>query len=402
MNSKGFDDWFEVFRAGTHTDSSGRKLTFTPADIDGIAQSYNASNHEAPIVIGHPTDNAPAWGWVKGLKSKGGVLLAHAGQVVPEFADMVKQGMFKKRSISLYPDNRLKHIGFLGSVPPVVKGLKDLQFKDDPGAGAVTIEFGEQSRWAFDSIAELLRRIREYFIEKEGVDQADKMLPNWQIEDIQAAAKAEPDEPVPMYSEKNTKKEKAMGWKDLLKRKIDELPDDQAGATPLTAGQFSEADIAKAKQDAIAEGRKQAEAEFAETRKKERADARKAETKAFCERLKKEGKLLPAWEKLGLVGFLNSLDGETVIEFSEGQKKSELDFMKQLLEELPKTVTFGEHAGRDKDAGAKGTAGEQMGALARKMMLDRKDLTFGHAFAEVQRENPDLAKEYEIEIRGGE
>lgn len=124
------DGWVEIFRAGKHVDSQGRSRDFSVADLDRMVGSYQPAQHEAPVVIGHPKDNAPAWGWVEALKRDGAVALAKFKQVQPEFADMADQGLFKKRSISLYPDGSLRHVGFLGAQPPAVKGLRDFSLGD--------------------------------------------------------------------------------------------------------------------------------------------------------------------------------------------------------------------------------------------------------------------------------
>ena len=129
----------EVFRAGDHVDSAGRPHTFTEVDLDRIA-AYDPARHEAPLVIGHPEHNAPAYGWVDRVYREGAVLKADFKDVAPEFADLVKAGRFKKRSISLYPGGDLRHVGFLGAVPPAIKGLKDVQFAEGE---ASTFEFGE-------------------------------------------------------------------------------------------------------------------------------------------------------------------------------------------------------------------------------------------------------------------
>lgn len=124
------DGWVEIFRAGKHVDSLGRNRDFSVADLDRMVGSYQPAQHEAPVVIGHPKDNAPAWGWVESLKRDGEVALAKFKQVQPEFADMAGRGLFKKRSISLYPDGSLRHVGFLGAQPPAVKGLRDFSLGD--------------------------------------------------------------------------------------------------------------------------------------------------------------------------------------------------------------------------------------------------------------------------------
>lgn len=135
-----FDKFFEIFRVGKHTDSRGNEREWKEADLDKMADSYDPKKHEAPIVVGHPKDNHPAFGWIDGLKREGDVLLAKAKDVVSDFEDMVKAGMFKKRSISVYPDGSLRHVGFLGAAPPAVKGLKDLEFKDEEEITEVELE----------------------------------------------------------------------------------------------------------------------------------------------------------------------------------------------------------------------------------------------------------------------
>ncbi len=124
------NQWVEVFRAGEQTDSTGRTRNWNSSDLEEIVNNYNAKTHEAPIVIGHPKENAPAFGWVEGLKTDGKVLFAKFKQLVPEFVNAVKNGMYKKRSISLYPDLTLRHVGFLGAIPPAVKGLADIKFTE--------------------------------------------------------------------------------------------------------------------------------------------------------------------------------------------------------------------------------------------------------------------------------
>ena len=93
----------EIFIAGTRADNSGKEVTITPDDLNAIAKGYNPSFHEAPIVIGHPDDNAPAYGWVKSLSAKGDKLYAEFGEMDAGFVDLVKQGRYKKLSASFYP-----------------------------------------------------------------------------------------------------------------------------------------------------------------------------------------------------------------------------------------------------------------------------------------------------------
>lgn len=129
------DIWKEVFKAGLHNDAGGNEKDWTIEDLDTIAAKYNNQlpdeKHEAPVVIGHPVNNSPAYAWVEQLKRDGERLLAKFNQLDPEFEQLIKDGKYKKVSIALYPDMMLRHVGYLGAVPPAVKGLKDTNFNSD-------------------------------------------------------------------------------------------------------------------------------------------------------------------------------------------------------------------------------------------------------------------------------
>lgn len=122
---------FEIFRTGTHTSNNGVTKSYSVSDLNAIVDSYNPQNLEAPLVLGHPKSNSPAFGWIETLRVVGDRLIAKAKDVVPEFLDAVKKGLFKKRSISLDKDGKLRHVGFLGAAIPAVQGLADIQFSED-------------------------------------------------------------------------------------------------------------------------------------------------------------------------------------------------------------------------------------------------------------------------------
>ena len=122
---------FEIFKIGTHTSDKGFTKEYNLDDLNFIAQSYNPTEDEAPIVIGHPVDNSPAFGWISSLEvTEDGKLVADApdDKLHPDFLNAVQAGLYKKRSISLTPEGKLRHVGFLGGALPAVKGLADIQF----------------------------------------------------------------------------------------------------------------------------------------------------------------------------------------------------------------------------------------------------------------------------------
>lgn len=129
-----------IFKAGKQTASSGVTIEFSEADVLATAEAYDPSLHEAPIVIGHPEQEDPAYGWISHLAAQAGSLYATPSQLNADFAEMVKAGAYKKVSASFYPPEHpnnptpgvyaLRHVGFLGAQPPAVKGLKPTQFSD--------------------------------------------------------------------------------------------------------------------------------------------------------------------------------------------------------------------------------------------------------------------------------
>jgi hypothetical protein len=135
--------WIELFRAGDY----GDKGSYGEADIDKMIAQYDPGKHEAPVVIGHPEHNAPAYGWVEALKRVGKVLMGKLAQVQPEFEELVRKGLFKKRSISFYTTPQgpaLRHVGFLGAMPPEVKGLADVKLASFSAGAFQAIEFTEE------------------------------------------------------------------------------------------------------------------------------------------------------------------------------------------------------------------------------------------------------------------
>lgn len=153
---------FEIFKTGIHTSDKGISKEYTLDDLNFIANSYKPEEDEAPIVIGHPENNDPAFGWVNSLSvSEDGKLLADAPEdkLHPDFLNALKEGRYKKRSISLTPEGKLRHIGFLGAAKPAVKGLSDIQFSS-PSSEVYEFEIAE-----------------EKIVEKETVEQEPEIDP---------------------------------------------------------------------------------------------------------------------------------------------------------------------------------------------------------------------------------
>ena len=135
----------EIFRAGRHISSNGAKVTITPDDLQACAENYDPDDAPAPLVVGHPKTDDPAYGWVQSLEQRDGKLYATPkSDVDPSFAEAVNEGKYNRVSAAFYAPNApgnpkrgaisLKHVGFLGGVAPAVKGMKPARIvADTPG-----------------------------------------------------------------------------------------------------------------------------------------------------------------------------------------------------------------------------------------------------------------------------
>lgn len=347
----------QIFKAGKRTASDGRALTFTEADLKATAAAYDPALHEAPLVIGHPKTNDPAFGWTKSLAfGEGGLLVAEPHQVNPEFAELVNSGAFKKISASFYvpdsPDNPkpgvyyLRHVGFLGAQAPAVKGLKPAEFAADEKG---VVEFMD---WSDRDNASLWRSLRDWIIGKFGKDEADKVVPDYLVTSLQESAVTQPSDLAPAgadvnYSEKNDVE------KAELERRERELK------------------AQKEEHDRKA-------VEFAEREKKlqEQETARRRDAIATkVKALVAAGKVLPK-DEAAVVEFAMAQAVDGTIEFGEGDKKVKKPagaWFLEFLEALPKRVDF-----KERGAGAD-PASPGSDPLAKAAEISRRAVEFQEA-----------------------
>ncbi len=305
----------EIFRAGTRKDANGKRVTITRDDLQVVVDNYSPQFHEAPIVVGHPKNDDPAFGWIEHLLLDGDVLKAKPKQVDAQFAEQVREGRYKKISAAFYlphsksnpkPDGfYLRHVGFLGAMPPAVKGLQDPMFNDNAND---VVEFSDWTQ------ANLWQRMRDFLISKFGLDEADKVLPAWQVQSLQEEVLRNEMTVEANFAETDSinkpQGEPEMSEED--KKRLAEL----------------EAENAQLKADKQAAIKAQTEAENAE----------------FAESLVAEGKLTPKQKEAALT-LLNADHGS--VEFSETGFKDQL---KAFMRELPKVVEFSEVATKEKAA----------------------------------------------------
>lgn len=290
--------WLEVFSSGTHTSGNGVTKTYTDDDLVNLAKTYNEQkDHEAPLVLGHPATDDPAYGWTKKLKAAGSKLLAYVDQVEDAIVSAVNKGSYKKVSIAIYPNGLLRHIGLLGAVPPAVKGLASVKFAE----GLEFDEFTETMDGARPTIAaKVFAEIRDFMVEKFGLVIPPAPLPG--------------DD----FSELKQQEEKDMKEVDDLKAQVTALEGKLAEQATQFAAQFTEVSTGfKTLSDLVTASIKTA----TDSTKASAFETAKAAFTAFCESLAKEGKILPAEKDAIIEEYADLLQAEETMTFAEGKEK---------------------------------------------------------------------------------
>lgn len=347
---------FRIFRPGKHTASCGTVTEFTKDDLAKAVQAYNAELYAAPLVIGHPKVEDRAYGQTAKLtQDEAGDVWAEPTQVEPTFSALVQDGGYPNRSVSWYlpdhPNNPVpgvlypKHIGFLGAVPPALKGLGKIEFGDGQAfdfgedATGLVVDFAtSEDAWtlasALRTAARAMRSMRDWMLAEKGAEEADKIVPSWQVEDAEREAIRQ--------------EERARNTQDSTV-----LPSfNEPTRTPETPTMTPE-EIA-----ALQAENERNKASLAQFQERETAIAAAermatvASISAGLQPLVEAGKLLPA-QRAQVANFMAGLDDtddSRTIEFGEapegGQvpKVSPRQFMQQFLNGLPKAVDFSDRS----------------------------------------------------------
>lgn len=305
----------EVFRPGTFKPMAGAAITYSAADLKAIADGYDPETAPAPVVVGHPDTDAPAFGWIEKLEYDPAAerLFATLHEIEPQFADLVKAGRFKKVSMAFFsPDSAHnpvpggwypKHVGFLGAAAPAVAGLRNAAFAA-PADAVFTAEFG-----LGEEVAGIFRAFRDFLIDKFSLEEAEKALPSWRIDWMEQADPKPSSFAAPPAPQPDPKKEDPA---------VTQQPD------PVFATR--EANLKKREDDLA----------------KREAAAAHGDNVNFAEGLVTAGKLLPA-SKDKVVAILDALPGTASVAFSEGGDKiTPAAALREVLDAQPKVVSFGE------------------------------------------------------------
>lgn len=377
------EPWVEAFKVGKVTDMAGKEHEFSESDLndlnEGIHNQLDAG-YQPPMVKGHPQLDDPRVASIVDSKVEDNVLKVKLDDVNPDFAEEVKKGGFKYLSAAIYSNLKkgLRHLGALGAHAPAMKGMAPLCFgegmfadQDKDATEQDVSVFAEPFAWdrlvprsVFESlvykisgIGRMFRSQREQLIEKDGIEAADKVFPEYAIKDIEEVesvlknAKDFPEQPKPVV-EKPAESTVSFGEPNEPgpdspeNGKQDPQPttpphDEPTASIPegnsSEAARLSEENAAlKAenealKADKLAAQRQKAEAAFSETLDNAIAEGR-------CTQIMKDNlmKVFGAMQAL-------PVDGEGC--FGEGDERiNPMQILDEAVKAMPKIVSFGEFA----------------------------------------------------------
>ena len=296
---KGFDDWIEIFKAGTQTDSKGRTRTFTQADLDQVVANHDP-DHPAPHVVTHNESYSPfAFGQAAELRRVGDVLQVKSQKVNPDFEKLVEIGALYERSVRLRPTAngfKLGHIAWLGAEAPAVQGLAPIQFEQGTDCFDYMLD-----TYTPGVLARTLRSLRDFLIEQFSLEQADDLVPDYVIEGLNDHV-------------------------SNLRNSDDDAAMFSRSSTTTTEGDmpFTQDDIDAAVAQGKEQGKAEAESDFssAENDLKTELDAerrknRTADYQALVDKAVDAGQLTPAQAE-GMVDFMLALPADS-FEFSVGE-----------------------------------------------------------------------------------
>lgn len=124
----------------------GQDVALTPELLAQLAASYDPALYQAPLVIGHPKTNSPAFGWLDKIEATPEGLFGSPINVDPAFAEAVTRAT-PQRSLSFWPADHpgsptpgqpyIRHLGVLGAVPPAIPGLRGADLATRSTASAI-------------------------------------------------------------------------------------------------------------------------------------------------------------------------------------------------------------------------------------------------------------------------
>lgn len=381
-------DDVEIFAAGLW---NGEETTIQ--DLDDIVSAFDQVGFQPPVKLGHnsqqedelfTTDGEPALGWVGSIKRVGDKLLADLKELPRALYEALKRGNYKTVSSEIYWNYEqggklfprvLRALALLGADIPAVTSLEAISglYSDD--------DSGKYKRYDYTKTAEK-QDDGDIKSNKEGGEQMTKENENKEVDvKIYQDNIAELKTKVETFSSENTE----------LKTKLE---DTDTKLKTVTA----EKDEAKAQLK-----------EFADKAIKEKAERKEADVKAFCDKLVKEGKLLPASKTKVFDSLMNS-DTETKIhKFQDANgntvEQTQFELQKDLYGQVKPIMNFSEVCPQDNNESEPidndARAGDILDEKTQTYMAEHNVKDYSEARKSVFKLNPELVKRYNSEASKG-
>ncbi|MFU3350004.1 peptidase, partial [Pseudomonas aeruginosa] len=211
-------------------------------------------------------------------------------------------------------------------------GIPDAPFNFAEDDGALAIEFAE-APYAVTGLTDILRRLRDFFVEREGAERADQLIPQWQLSSIEEdARRASVQDTAPQASALFS--EPVIEGVDAAAASAAAAEEPQGTVTPSDGASASAAEADRtshpSQQDttmpdeaALQERQRQLDEreQLLATREaqvaQQKAQEHRNEVTEFAEALVQAGRLLPR-QKAPVIELLVSLPTDTPLEFAEG------------------------------------------------------------------------------------
>lgn len=341
----------EIFSVGIW---NGDKYTIK--DLDQMVEAFEQVDFEPPLKLGHNSeqekdlmkDGQPALGWVERIFRVGQKLVADFKEIPKAVFDAIESKSYKRVSSEIW-----FNYGSNGDKFPRVLKAVALLGADIPAVTNLKpIEFDDDGN-----------EFKVYDIDKDELDE----------EEVEEEVVAQPKQ-----------EEDAMS--EGMKEANDKLSEEKKEL---------EAKVAK-----LSEERDEVEAKFA----KQQTEAKTSGIKAFMEKAKGEGKILPAFETK-LRALMDSASDEKVCKYSEGDKtveSSQFEIVQSLVDSFPNLVNFEELAADgnlestdDVDLTDRKAVGEHVAKLTKEYMEKNTDVKeYSDAMDAVLNKNPKLKTAY--------
>lgn len=205
--------------------SSETDPPFTPAKMKQVAESYDPKFREAPITITHEAGRPKSWasfGWIEKVWTDGKKLFSD-WLVHPKLVEVFEQGLTKTWSIHARYEPTLKsmylqHLALLGADLPAIPGMPELTYVEE--AEGEEFFFASDQNWKHLVTAGVFQKVRDLFIEQYGVEEADRIISQWNIDELNTPPPPNPDE---LDEAVNFKKENELSEKIYTQENVDNL-----------------------------------------------------------------------------------------------------------------------------------------------------------------------------------